>query len=249
MVFKLFKKNNYVNVNLDSQIKEIATGLLGRCEKYDCYELYTTDDIHAIYAYEDEFLRIEYRQDGFNSKYSSSYQQQFNIYYNGVQVYPGCISMNEWYSKFLEIYNKSLAEKQAKEEERARIEAQREKHQRVNKIFELIYPDEYIDDKISITNIEQCWSKSYYSTEEGGNVKDIYYKGIISLCDGIVVCNTSESIYHPGKWEDYVISLVDYFEEDRKRIQLQKIEQERAEKERLKLIQLHKYEQNHVFQL
>ncbi len=244
-MLKYNQKDN-VNLEIDSMVKEITTGVLGAKVKDITYDLHSTIDVDRLYVYDDGVMRLEYHEKGFNSKYDT-YSKKYMIYYNGKLVYNSSKYKVEptVVGRLREIYKEHLEKTKAKLEQYQEEQNKLEKRKIINKIFELTYPNGYEDSKIIVTNLN-VKKQSYYSSEEGMRINNYIYNGIISLSNGMVIYDIANKIDHPGMWEDYVIDIVNNMIEERnqKRMEIQKEYEEK--KQRIRRLKNEQYENNYT---
>ena len=246
----LKKAMDYFELNY--MIEEITKGDLGERIKNDQYYLSKQTSIDVVYSYTNEKITLNYHQQGYRTNRDPfTFKQSHIVYYDGKLVYKGYDDKKlrklynpEWVKEIYKVYKEHLENQEKKRQELRTQQENLEKLNKVRKVLELLHPNEYHDDKIIIDNIEVTTS-SYYSSTEGGNITEYNYLGRISLIDGTEVCDIAKGIYHPGKWEDYVISLLPALEEKkrqeqarRKAIYDEKVRKAKEEKQKI-------YEYNH----
>ena len=238
-------------IEIDNMIKEIAKGVLGKLEKDASCDLFNNDYIDRLYVYENESVRIEYHESGviYNNTTKGDllggYGGSCNFYVDGKLVYPSEVIDQSVIGRLRGIYKHHLEQTKKVIEERELKKYRDQRKGEVIKIFEFVYPNGYSDDKINITNLKRI-KHSSYSSEEGCDIHTYQYKGRISLLNGTVVCDTVNDIYHPGMWEDYVISLAEDFKEEKERTQREMVEKARASRQRKRDLDRIIYELNHT---
>ena len=101
-------------------------------------------------------------------------------------------------ARLRQVYEKHIAYKEKYDP----ITVDYTKYHEVREIFDLIYPQDYVDDKIIIDNIKF----EYYKEEtcDGYMLKS----GTIKLLDGTILMDIGKDIYRPGNWVDYVCYLI-----------------------------------------
>ena len=233
---------------LNKMIEEITTGVIGEVIKKDRRELYNSDDIDEIYEYSNNAITMNYNKYGFSSKYNTTHKS-CSVFYNNNNVYRSTdgivfhvINDKTWVKEIYNIYKNHLEVTESKRNEFLEKQAAHERALKVRSIFELVRSEGYSDDKIIIDEVE------YYSipAPDWSNSKDeTILNGRIRLIDGTVLMDTRKGIYHPGKWENYVCSLVNLLTLRKNYEQhLKKEEYEKANK--IKQLELkRKYMENH----
>ena len=225
-------KNSIDFAEVNKMIKEITTGSLGK-KLNDKKYLFINDK-----------LLLYYDINNIDSNYDSI-QKNYRVYYNGSLMYNAkdnvieCLNYNfTWVKEIYVAYKGHLIEEKEQEYRMQREQFNSIKSKKVEKIFGLVDPTGYIDNKIMIDHIEHyiipAPNGDYSKNEE-------LFNGRIKFLDGTIVVDTQQDIYHPGAWEDYVCYLVDtlelrkkYEQQFKKQVFEEQTKQEEYEQKRIK---------------
>lgn len=244
-MFEFIKKEKPKTVpteEINDMIYEISRGVLGKRECYSCDDM--VNSIYERYAYDDGKLRLEYSESSFSGKYST-FDCKHIIRIEGKSVWPSDSISSSTLESLRDLYQKHLEETKKDKERKELKQYQKERKESVKTIFRYVYPKGYTDDIISITDVKER-KDSYYSSEEASTIYNYTYYGKISFLDGTVLCDFNNDIYHPGKWEDYVIALAKQFKDEEKRIHEENLRKEKIARQRKLEQEKRTYELNHA---
>lgn len=235
------KPKTIPTAEINEMIYEISKGVLGKREMFSG-SVYASYDVQ--YAYDDGRLRLEYSESKLDGKYSSFHCDHI-ICIDGKYVWPSDSISSSTLQILRDLYQKHLEETK-KDKERKELEQYRkERKENVQEVFKYVHPKGYTDDIITITDVKMKKS-SIFSTQENEDIYFYHYYGKISFLDGTVLCDTNNDIYHPGKWEDYVISLAKQFKEEEKRIHEETLRKAEIARQRKLEQEKRTYELNHA---
>lgn len=188
-------KKYFDNIEIKKAMIAVACGPLGK-------HIWIPYKVPDHYEYNDGIVYIYYELGGCYGELLD-YDPTLKVNVNGKDIYFGEYDANFDEStlvKLRQVYEQHIAYKEKYEP----IKVDYTKYYEIREVFNLLYPHEYIDDKIMINNIKF----QHYESAENDCEGRILISGTIKLLDGTVLMDIEKDIYRPGAWVEYVCNLI-----------------------------------------